>query len=61
MDKLPDRKKCCDCKEEKLLDDFKKNGKMKDGRLNRCRVCEKEVATQRKEQKAEYAKKYFTF
>lgn len=59
LDKVPESKKCCDCGVIKQLKDFKKNDKMKDGRLNRCNVCENhrlEVCDSKKE---EYSKIFF--
>jgi hypothetical protein len=58
-DKPTKTKTCCDCKQDKQLKEFKKNCKMKDGRLKRCNVCEKKRLAM-KVDGPEYAKQFFT-
>lgn len=41
------RKSCSMCQREKSLDEFSRNCHMSDGRLNRCRECEKVVTRAR--------------
>ena len=57
----PKTKICNTCKIEKPLKDFYLCGENKDGRTNKCADCLKDVEKQKKIDKAEYAKKYFTF
>lgn len=57
-------KQCSKCGEHKPLFDFTKNRASKDGLQHRCRVCDKEYQTKRrndnKEQIREYSKAYQT-
>jgi hypothetical protein len=48
-------KKCSKCKEEKKIELFSKNKSTKDGLRNRCKLCDKEYALQRKD----YQKNYY--
>jgi hypothetical protein len=59
MDKLPTKKVCSDCGQEKPLKQFRKNGKMKDGTLNRCQSCERSRLKEKEAKTDEYAKQYF--
>lgn len=59
LDKQPKSKTCCDCKEEKALKQFRKNEKMKDGRMGRCSKCERAREKGREAKKDEYAKQFF--
>lgn len=50
MDKPPTEKKCCDCGRVKPVGLFKKSHGYRDGRLKRCRDCErKRIASQQSE------------
>lgn len=59
LDKQPKSKTCCDCGEEKPLRLFRKNEKMKDGRLSRCNKCARKREVKQNEKKLEYAKQFF--
>lgn len=65
MYKPPKEKKCKECKAVRPLTDFKKSYKNKDGRANRCRVCDKEYAARNSVTKVNPAffehDKYYSF
>lgn len=54
----PLTRKCCDCKEEKPLDEFTKNKGSSKSRSRRCKDCEKERLNSLKPSAA-YKAKYF--
>lgn len=65
MDKTPTEKKCSDCDVVKPLKEFKKNYKNRDGRLKRCRICEKKRIDAQKSTRQENGlfqhDKYYSF
>lgn len=54
------KKKCTKCKEEKLLKDFRRNNKIKDGYMNWCKTCERNREKGRDLNMRAYAQIYFT-
>ncbi len=42
-------KQCTKCKEKKALDQFNKNASSKDRLASRCRQCEKEIKSNKKD------------
>lgn len=52
-------KTCSDCGEDKPVIDFRRNDKMKDGRMSRCKKCERKREIGRDEKLNEYAKHFF--
>jgi hypothetical protein len=54
-------KTCISCDEEKPLTAFRKAAENPDGRINKCKACQKKEYDQQKLMEAEYAKDYFTF
>lgn len=57
----PATKVCNGCKKEKPIKEFNRDNDSLDGRINKCKICLKEIEVKKKERQAEYAKKYFTF
>ena len=51
-------KRCCRCKEEKDLKEFNKDKSSKDGRQNKCKICQKQYYQMNKEKKKQYQKEY---
>ncbi len=51
-------KKCCKCKQYKILDQFSKNRTKKSGLNNYCRKCSKEYRILNKEKLQIYTKEY---
>lgn len=59
--KPPPTKVCTKCKKEKPIKDFAHSAKGKHGYSYECKTCKNEADKIRKQQRAEYAKNYFTF
>lgn len=54
-------KKCTICTQPKPLTEFRRQNEKPDGRRNVCKQCEKEQHRVKKEEQADYSKKYFDF
>lgn len=57
----PEKLVCKRCKKEKEAEAFVKDIKLKDGRKNRCRECDKEVREENKLAKKPSSPEYFDF
>jgi ribosomal protein S27AE len=53
-----EQKKCFKCKKTKLLSEFYKHPQMTDGRVNKCKECNKTDVISNRKLKVEYYRKY---
>lgn len=55
---MTESKKCFKCEEIKPLTDFYKHSGMKDGRVNKCKECNKKDVRENRKSKVEYYRQY---
>jgi len=51
-------KTCFKCNEEKPLEDFYRHPRMADGRVNKCKVCNKKDVRENRSKRADYYREY---